>query len=251
MGEFLTVYETSSGGIALFGAVHLGWLAAGLLFLAAAGCSYHRCTSRGRRRWLWGIALAQMLGEMGKYAVVLAAGYPDVQYLPLHLCSLCMFASVGYAARPCAETGEFLFAAGLPGAAAALLFPGWMILPAESYLSVHSFIFHILLLASVLLPLSAGEIRPDVRRLPGCAGMLLFLLPTAAATNHRFGTNFFFLAAPGEGNPLSFAAERWGIGGYTAALVLACLILWAVMYGMEFLLTKIYFDNCKISIDKI
>ena len=253
MDEFFTVYETASGGILPFGAVHLAWLLAGIVFLSAAAASYRQCGGSGRRRWRWlsGIAAAQILGELTKYAVVLCAGYPDVQYLPLHLCSVCMFASVGYAVRPTEQTGEFLFAVGLPGALAALLFPGWTALPPGSYLSVHSFLFHILLLASVLLPLSAGEIRPDVRRLPGCAGTMLFLLPMTAAVNRHFDTNFFFLTLPGAGNPLAFAAERWGIGGYTAALVLVCLLLWTVLYGTVFFLTKIYFDNRKISIDKI
>lgn len=251
MDVFFTVYETASDGIVLYGTVHLGWLAFGLFFLLAAAVLYRRCGGSGRRRWLSGIAAVQIFGELTKYTVVFLAGYPDVQYLPLHLCSVCMFASVGYAVRPTEETGEFLFAAGLPGALAALLFPGWTALPPGSYLSAHSFFFHILLLASVLLPLASGEIRPDVRRLPGCAGTMLFLLPMTAAVNRRFDTNFFFLALPGAGNPLSFAADRWGIAGYSAALVLVCLFLWAILYGIVFFTKNIYFDNRQISIDKI
>ena len=251
MKTFFTVYETAVEGINLFGAVHLAWLCGGALFLTAAVLLYRRSDLLLRRRVLSAIAWVQILGEAGKYAVVYFAGYPDVQYLPLHLCSVCMIASAGYAHHPCAETGEFLFAASLPGAAAALLFPGWLHLPAGSYLSIHSFVFHILLLASVLLPLSAGEIRPNVRRLPECAGIMLSLLPMAAAINRQFGTNFFFLALPGENNPLSFAADRWGMTGYTAALVLVALLLWAVMYGSIFFTSKFYFDNRQISIDKI
>ena len=251
MAQFLTVYETAVTGIPLFGRVHLGWLLFAAVFFSGSTVAYRRCGIRGRRRWRRGIAAAQILGELGKYAVVLAAGYPDVQYLPLHLCSLCMFASIAYAIRPSAEAGEFLFAAGLPGAAAALLFPGWTVLPAGSYLSIHSFLFHILLLSSVLLPLSAGEIRPDVRRLPGCALVIVAASPPVYAVNHRFGTNFFYLALPGEGNPLSLFAQLWGNPGYVAVLPLLCGSVWAVLYGGIALSRRIYFDNHQITIDKI
>ena len=57
-----------------------------------------------------------------------------------------------------ALTGPLTAAAG--GTAAALVFPGWSSLPVNSFLSLHSFLYHFLLLGAVILPLSAGEIHP-------------------------------------------------------------------------------------------
>jgi len=215
----------------LFGTAHCLWLVFGGIFLFLAVYWYRRGNRKARRKYRMAAAAALLMDEFIKYAVVLFADEAHAEYLPLHLCSLGIFAVLGYARRPSAQTGEFLFAAILPGAAAALLFPGWSILPAASLLSLHSFSFHFLLLAAVLAPLGAGEICPDIRRLPGCAAFLLCMTLPISVINRRFGTNFFFLSVPGEGNPLSFFEIIWGNPGYLAALPLLCIGVWAVLYG--------------------
>ena len=179
-------------------------------------------------------AFVLLIGSMSVTSTLVWLSGLDVlrTILPLHLCSLGMFAVLGRAVYPSPEADEFLFAAALPGAAAALIFPGWTALPAESILSVHSFSFHILLAAAAILPLSAGEIRPDVRRLPGCAVMLAAMLPLLDMLNRRFGTNFFFLTEPGEGNPLAALASLGGIA-YAAVPILCCAAVWAAMYGAQ------------------
>ena len=228
----LTVYETAvrGGGIPLFGQAHLLWLAGGGAFTAFSLRSYRRADAAGRQLRLRALAAALLVDEGLKYAVVLLAGHANAAYLPLHLCSIAMFVCLAYALHPSPEAGEFLYAVCLPGAAAALLFPGWLALPADSLLSVHSFSYHILLLTFILLPLSASEIRPNARRLPGCALALLSMLPPVYAVNCACGTNFFFLSAPGDGNPLAVFESVLGNPGYLAALPLLCGAVWALLY---------------------
>lgn len=231
MGVFWTVYETAASGQSLSRAAHIGWLIAATGVLAIACALYRRCGRKGRRRILLGIAAALFTGEALKLAVVGIAGHMGIQYLPLHLCSIGMFAAASYALSPRAPCGEFLFAVSMPGAAAALFFPGWSALPTGSFLSVHSFVFHILLVAAALLPLSTGEIRPDVRRLPECIVTLLALLPPIYAINRRFGCNFFFLSRPGDENPLAYFATRSGSIAYPVVVLLLSTAFFAALYG--------------------
>lgn len=195
MADFWIVYETARGGITRYGAVHLCWLFAAAVGLSGSVCLYRRVPER-RQCFRRVIAFLLVLTEFGKYAAVLVAGYPSAQYLPLHICSLGMFAAVRYAISPDGTAGAFLCEIALPGAFAALLFPGWIALPAGSFLSIHSFLFHILLIAAALLPLSAGEIAPSGRMLCRAAGMLLALTPAIHVINQIYETNFFFLERP-------------------------------------------------------
>lgn len=225
----LTVYETAraADAVPLLGEVHLAWLALGGAVCAFSVRAYRAADGAGRRRILRVLAASLFLDEGLKAAAVLLAGYPEAEYLPLHLCSLAMFVSLAYALRPSDAAGEFLFAVCLPGAAGALLFPGFLALPADSLLSFHSFSYHILAVCFAILPLSAGEFCPSVRRLPGCALALLAMLPPVYALNLRYGTNFFFLNAAGTENPIA-----WLGGGIGALAVLAALV-WGALYGIS------------------
>ena len=133
--------------------------------------------------------------------------------------------------KPGVLPGELLYAVSLPGAAVALLFPGWSDLPPESFLTVHSFTFHLLLAAIPLCLLVSGEVKPDARRLWFCA---MFLAVTAVPIwflDRRWGTNFYFLTYPGTGNPLSWFEEKLGNPGYLVGLPICIAALWAVMYA--------------------
>ena len=150
-----------------------------------------------------------------------------------------LFICLWYALRPNPWAGELLFAVSLPGAAMALLFPGWSILPPGSFLTIHSFTFHMLLCLIPMLLLSTGEVRPDPRRLWFCA---VFLVGTAIPIwllDRRWGTNFYFLSYPGVGNPLVWFEEWFGNPGYQIGLPVCAAVLWAVQYGIVWLTRRL------------
>ena len=240
-GGLFTVYRTArwDSSFPLWGRDHLIWL--GLFcVLAAVVLPLCRRMKAKRRRWtllaLTGLLLAD---EAFKHILLLLLGEEDVDYLPLHLCSVGLFVCLWYAVRPNRYAGELLFAVCLPGAAVALLFPGWSVLPAWSLLSVHSFTFHMLLCLIPLALLASGELRPDPRRLWFC---MLFLVGTAVPVwflDRLWGTNFYFLTYPGTGNPLVWFEARFGNPGYQIGLPVCAALLWAVQYGVVALIRSL------------
>ena len=229
---FFTVYRTArwETSFSLWGREHLLWLGAFCILCAAAIPLYRRMGSRGRRRTLLTLTGLLLADELAKHLFLLILGEEDVDYLPLHLCSVGLFVCLWYAVHPNRYAGELLFAVSLPGAVMALLFPGWSILPPWSFLSIHSFTFHMLLCLIPLLLLSSGEIAPDPRRLWFCA---LFLAATGGPIwflDLRWGTNFYFLSYPGTGNPLVWFEERFGNPGYQIGLPVCAGILWTLQY---------------------
>lgn len=232
--SFFTVYRTASwsSSFPLWGRTHLMWLGGFAVLLLIVLPLYARAGEKARR-----VSLCIMTGllaadELFKHGMLLRLGEEDVDYLPLHLCSVGLFFCLWYAVHPDRWAGELLFAVSLPGAAVALLFPGWSILPPESFLTIHSFTFHMLLCLIPLCLLASGEIRPDARRLWFCA---LFLAVTAVPIrflDKKWGTNFYFLNFAGTGNPLSWFEDRLGNPGYLVGLPICIAVLWGVMYGI-------------------
>ena len=231
---FFTVYRTArwDTSFPLWGRAHLLWLGAFLAALLLLLIPYRRMGERGRRRTILVLTGLLLADELAKHGFLLWLGEEDVDYLPLHLCSVGLFVCLWYALRPNRYAGELLFAVSLPGAAIALLFPGWSVLPARSFLTIHSFTFHILLCLIPLLLLSSGELKPDPRRLWFCAAFLLVTAIPVWLLDKRWGTNFYFLTYPGTGNPLVWFEARFGNPGYQIGLPVCTGILWIVQYGL-------------------
>lgn len=238
--DFFATYETArySDGFPLLGTAHRLWLAGGTAVLLVLVLRYRSAHAKKRQRILRILAVSMLLLEVLKQTLLLRLGVYTAAYLPMHLCSLGMLAAASFAAHPSADAGEFLFAAVLPGTAAALVFPGWSSLPVNSFLSLHSFLYHFLLLGAVMLPLSAGEIHPDPRRLPDVCRTLFFLSAEAYVLNRVCGTNFFFLADPGRDNPLAAAARHFGETGYLLLFPLLAALLWLLLYGASAILPQ-------------
>jgi len=231
---FFTVYRTASWDTSFpfWGRVHLSWLAAFLCSLLLLALFYRRLGETGRRRMILCLTGLLLADELLKHAFLLALGEEDVDYLPLHLCSVGLFICLWYAIHPNRYAGELLFAVCLPGAAIALLFPGWSVLPARSFLTIHSFTFHILLCLIPLLLLAGGELVPDPRRLWFCMAFLLVTAIPVWLLDRRWGTNFYFLTYPGVGNPLVWFEARFGNPGYQIGLPVCAGILWIIQYGL-------------------
>ena len=124
---------------------------------------------------------------------------------------------------------ELLFFPGLPGAALALLFPGWTYMPAFSLYSSWEFLGHFGIVLYVLLSIRTGTITPSDRRIP-----VLFCILYAAVMipfDMRTGLNYGFLLLPSPDSPLSAIAGLTGGGmGYYAGYALFVLLVMAGCY---------------------
>ena len=236
MSEFWMSYEMIAQrygpgyqGYPLFGAVHLGELAAVAVCILLAARWYRRSPERTRRRILWGVTVLLLADEAVLVIAMLATGQWNWSYLPLHLCSIHIFLCT-----TCTLTGkdwckEELYALCAPGAAIALLCPGWLGTKAWSLINLHSVTLHGLLVLYPVL-LVAGGFRPQVRRLPA---VLAFLFGSALPIyflNKVLYTNFYFLNGP-TSSPVTALFTRWfGEQGYILGFLPAVALVLAGMY---------------------
>ncbi len=143
--------------------------------------------------------------------------------LPLHLCSFMGALTPFLLFSKSAGLLEFSLYLGVPGAAAALIFPAvlpspWPILMQGAFFSMHA------LIALAPFLRMAGGSRPR----QGAMGRVFLwgnlLLLTVAGFNAAFGTNYFFLRSAPMGTPL-YTLQRMGQAAYVAALEMAALLL--------------------------
>ncbi len=214
-------------GFSLFGAVHIAELLAAVLILAGGVCLYRRCSAAGRRRFRWAVAAALLADEAVKVVGLMLLGRWLVAYLPLHLCSLCLYAEVWHAFFPRRVIAEGIYALALPAAALALLMPVWTPLPVFNFMHLHSLTVHILILLYPLLLLADG-FHPDARRLRWVAVVLAGVCVVIYPLNRVLGTDFLFLGGA-VGTPLAALARAIG-GWYVLLLPPIAAAIWAVLY---------------------
>lgn len=221
MSEFWMSYEMIAQrygpgyqGYPLFGAVHLGELEAVAVCILLTARWYRRSPERTRRRILWGVTVLLLADEAVLVITMLATGQWNWSYLPLHLCSIHIFLCT-------------------PGAAIALLCPGWLGTKAWSLINLHSVTLHGLLVLYPVL-LVAGGFRPQVRRLPA---VLAFLFGSALPIyflNKVLYTNFYFLNGP-TSSPVTalftqWFGEQWYLLGFLPAVALVLVGMYLPWY---------------------
>ena len=220
-------------GFERFGFGHFLWLFVGGAGLVLGCFAYGKALPErrpGLRLLTAGLALALELGRAG---LLLSRGLYDLGRLPLHLCSLSIYLCFFHALTDRPGLGQFLYAFTLPGAALALLFPDWAGQPLFGFITVSSFLLHFLLVLYPLMQAAAGEIRPELRRLPGCIGWMLLLALPVYFLNKLWNTNYMFLNLPPAGSPLALFAFL-GNPGYLLGYIPLALGGWALLYGREF-----------------
>lgn len=208
---FKTMESIPEGvGFPIFGVVHWMWLSIFIVVTVFCCLWYPKLQPEGKERWKTWVVVLLVADELFKLSVLLIAKGYLWGYLPLHLCSINLFLILWYRFRPSALLGNFLYAVCIPGALAALLFPAWSSLPLANALHIHSFTAHILLALYPVVLTAAGEIQPDIRKLPLCVLLLLVLAALVYGVNRLLNTNFMFLMYAPFGNPLCWFERNWG-----------------------------------------
>lgn len=231
MQYFLETVETVPEGLgfALFSPFHLTWLTAGVVIIVLCCLWYRKLSDPARNRWRKVVAVLLLADELFKMAILFIGNRYEWSYLPLHLCSINLFVIAWHAWKPSQFVGNFLYTICIPGALAALLFPSWASLPATSAINIHSFTIHILLVLYPVVLTAAGDIRPDVKKLPACLGLLVILAIPIYFLNLLLDTNFMFLMYAEPGNPLYLFEQMWGSHLLGFPVIIAGVLL--VMQG--------------------
>lgn len=226
----LTKYTIGDGlGMGSYSPGHLLWLLMIAAVIAVLGRKYRTMDGKGQRVVLLVLAALSLADELFKDIVPIATEQWNWAFLPLHICSISIFAIIAHALTRSSIAAEFLYAVSLPTAAMALVFPNWTaMLPCCNYESIHSFSIHGLIVIYTAMLLYGG-FRPSAGRLRYVVVIFLALAAVAYAANAAFGTNFFFLSSGDEGNPLGLL-ERYIGKGYLIAFPVIAALCWLPMY---------------------
>ena len=149
-------YGPGYQGYPLFGAVHWAELAATAALLLAVTRWYRRSGVHARRRILWGVTALLLADEAALVLAMALTGQWEPSYLPLHLCSIHIFLCLYNTLFDRDWCKEELYALCTPGAAIALLCPGWLGTKAWSFINLHSVSLHAQLLLYPILLVAGG-----------------------------------------------------------------------------------------------
>ena len=233
MSYFMDTTDTIPDGVGFsqFGSLHIFWL---LLFvvITVSNCVWYRKMSApAQSRWKKVVAILLVLDELYKVAFLIAGDRYTPDYLPLHLCSINIFIIAIHAWNPSKMLSGFLYTVCIPGAMAALLFPSWTALPLSNFMHIHSFTIHILLAMYPIVLGVAGELNPQVRKIPRYLLLLLLMAIPIYGINLLLNTNFMFLMSADPGNPLYFFEQLWGnhLLGFPVLIVGILIVMFVTM----------------------
>ena len=230
MKYFLDTSDTIPAGMgfAHYDGTHLAWLAVGAVLIAVNCLLYRRLKSESRDKWNKIMAVLLIANELFKHTMLLIGGNFEAGYLPLHLCSINIFLIAIHAWRPSAMLSNFLYTVCIPGALAALLFPTWTDLPVLNFMHLHSTTIHIQLVMYPMVLAVSGVLKPTVKGIPKCLGLLAVLACVALAANLILDTNFMFLMEAEKGNPLYAFEQLFGSHLIGFPILIAAVLV--VMY---------------------
>ena len=119
----------------------------------------------------------------------------------------------------------------------ALLTPDWTNMPLLQFQSVHSFVYHAIMVQISLIAVISGMVKPRLGAVWKTMAFLVVLAAVVYGINLRLRTNYMFLNWPIPGTPLMLCAKlpgRWGyLIGY--ALLAFCIL---VLMNLPFTLWK-------------
>ena len=218
-----------AAGFGLFSSAHGLYLAVAALSALLLCLFYRHLDGERRRRLRLVLASSALALQLLRAVLLIISGNYTIGRLPLHLCAMAVYISFFHALRGGRLLGQFLYAFCMPGAAAALLFPDWSYYPALHFMTVSSFVLHILVFCYVLMQVSGGDIRPDLKSLPQCLGIMLAIAIPVYVFDVLTNTNYLFLNWPSPGSPLELFAFL-GRPGYVLGYLPLIAVVWLVLY---------------------
>ena len=217
-------------GFTLYGPYHLSWLFLITVIVILASKHFKKLDAKSQtivqRKLAWFIVLFEIMKDI----YLIATNEFSVNYLPLELCGLAIFAILYHSYTNSLMVGEMLYNLFLFGAIAALLFCNWTNRPMFGFMNLFSFIFHLALVMYCVMVLYAGIVKPDKKRIGGSVIFLAVAASIIYPLNKQLDTNFMFLNVPSPGSPLVPLEQILGNPGYIFGLTCIILLLWIVLY---------------------
>lgn len=218
-----------AAGFGQFSAAHGLYLAVAALSALLLCLFYRHLDGERRRRLRLALASSALALQLLRAVLLMTGGAYTIGRLPLHLCAMAVYISFFHALRGGRLLGQFLYAFCMPGAAAALLFPDWSYYPALHFMTVCSFALHILVFCYILMQVPCGDIRPDLKSLPQCLGIMLAIAIPVYVFDVLTNTNYLFLNWPSPASPLELFAFL-GRPGYVLGYLPLIAVVWLVLY---------------------
>lgn len=233
MKYFLDTTDTIAEGVgfSLFDATHITWLAIAAVVITLNCLWFRKMDELARSRWQKTMALLLIANELFKDVMLIIGQRFEPDYLPLHLCSINIFLIALHAWKPSVMLSNFLYTVCIPGAMAALLFPSWTRLPVLNFMHLHSSTIHIQLVMYPMVLATAGVLKPSVKGIPKCLGLLVLLAGLALVANLLLDTNFMFLMEAEPGNPLYVFGQIFGshLVGFPILITAVLLVMYVPM----------------------
>ncbi|MBQ7583227.1 MAG: YwaF family protein [Lachnospiraceae bacterium] len=221
--------ETS--GYRLFHAGHI--LLMVLCMAICIGCVYYyrRCDEVQKktfRRIMSGLIIALIAIRL-LYVCLCKA---DIIYdLPLHLCSIagifCFIYERGYEVLPGAFRSaleQTMFSLFLPGAVMAIVFSDGTMYPLFHFITFQSNLYHALVVAYIIIKITDGNVRPDIRQGYKSLLFLALIVPPVYIFDRIFRANYMFLLAPSLGSPFTGIYTEYGYPGYMLCYALTVML---------------------------
>ncbi|MBR5265650.1 MAG: TIGR02206 family membrane protein [Clostridia bacterium] len=239
MKYFLDTTETIADGVGFsqFGILHIVWMIIAAVTIIAVSRIYKSTDSVKRAKIRKIMAGLIIFDEIWKMFFLAVGGRYIYDYLPFHLCSVNIFLIAWHAVKPNKMLDNFLYAVCIPGAMAALLFPSWTKLPLFNFMHLHSFTIHTLLVLYPVMLTYAGDIKPKLKDVPKCLGLLFVMAQITYYINRALGTNFMFLMEADANNPLYVFEQMWGNHLLGLPVIMSAIVI--VMYAQILLKNKI------------
>ena len=220
-------------GFTIFDSIHLTWLLGISLFFIISLYSYHYLSTKQQQLFQKFIFWLLLFLEITKQLYLVSTDQYSYWSPPLHLCGLGIFIIGWHSYFPNRTTATLLFTLTLPGAAIALLFPGWTADAIWSFLHIHSFVFHALLIVFVLVLVKEQQLTTQFRDCWRAALFLLLTVPAIYLYNATFNTNFMFLNKPVKNTPLQWLYDAFSPSGYLLSLAGVIFIIWVMLYTLK------------------
>ena len=222
-------------GFKAFGPTHIIWLLAGILFCVAACIFYKKLPYRKQKIMLSVLGVCIFLLEMVKNLILIILGEFSWGYLPFHLCGINILLIAFDVIKQTKIVRTFLYYFSIPGAALALLFPNWTVMPFWNFFHLHSFVIHILLVMYPLLLVTSGQVTTNLKSAFRCILLLVAMAIPVYFLNLLWDTNFMFLMEPDSGNPLEFFEKLLGshLWGFPILLPIVIFIMYIPIFIMK------------------
>ena len=244
MSLFFTYENNLPAGVGyrLYSPTHISVIIICLLMIVLITVRYAVTDEAGKGKIRKAVAVIPVVLMILRYIYVIACGASIVFELPLHLCSMTGIFCFIYEFFLKRSTfirsvlGQALYALCLPGAMMAILFPDGTVYPIIHFISLESYLFHVLIIAYIFIRLVDKGIVPGVKEAYKSIIFLLVVVPPVFLFNMIFKTNFMFVIRPSSGSPLYGFYEIGGYAGYRIGYALVAIV---VIYLMNMVFMSI------------